>query len=196
MSEVNVEIETQANEIFAKRKITQTFLNTEKKPLELQIHLKKNPKLIFSSFDAKIGDSIFVKSKIIKKEKAEIKYVDSIAGGNSAIFVTEDPENQNNIIINIGNIPPNEKVIFISYYLHIIESSFAYEFELFQNLPIFKMANKTLKNSKVKGNVYIKTKNKINKINKKISLKELKIIEEKYKKEEKNEYLISYQIEN
>ena len=79
MSEVNVEIDSKVNEIFAKSKVTQKFINKNKEPIELKIYLDKNPKLVFLSFNAKIGDSIMVKSKIMKKEKAEIKYVDSIS---------------------------------------------------------------------------------------------------------------------
>jgi len=41
------------------------------------------------------------------------------------------------IIINMGNIPPNEEVIFISEFIQFVESSKTYEFELFRNLPIF-----------------------------------------------------------
>ena len=196
MSEVNVEIDSKVNEIFAKSKVTQKFINKNKEPIELKIYLDKNPKLVFLSFNANIGDSIMVKSKIMKKEKAEIKYVDSISEGNAAIFVTEDPDNENKIIINMGNIPPNEEVLFISEYLYIIKSSFLYEFELFQNLPIFRWKNSDFKNTKLKGSAHIKTKNKIKNINKIIGNEKLKIIEEKYINEEKNEYIISYQTDN
>ena len=108
---VNVELESEINELFAKTKVIQKFTNTSKDPLELKIYVFKKKDLLFSSFSAKIGDSITVKSKVIKKEKAEEKYNDSIAKGNAAIFVSEDPYNKDKIIINMGNIPPKEEVV-------------------------------------------------------------------------------------
>ena len=137
MSLVSVEVDSKVNELFAKTNITQKFKNESNDPLELKIHIFKLNNLIFSSFHAKIGDSITVKSKVIKKEKAEIKYTDSISSGNAAIFVYEDPYDDHKIIINMGNIPPNEEVIFISEFIQFVESSKTYEFELFRNLPIF-----------------------------------------------------------
>ena len=104
--------------------------------MELKIYVYKKNGLLFSSFSSKIGDSITVKSKIIKKEKVEEKYADSISKGNAAIFVSDDPENKNRIIINMGNIPPKEEVIFTSEFLHLIEAK-SYEFELLINFPIF-----------------------------------------------------------
>ena len=87
MTKVDCEIETQVNEIFVKTVVTQNFINPEDKPLELKIGLRKDPYILFNSFQAKIGDSIIVKSKVINKEKTLIKYTDAIASGNAAIFV-------------------------------------------------------------------------------------------------------------
>ena len=72
MSLVNVEIDSKVNELFAKTNVTQKFKNVSNDPLELKIYVFKNDNLIFSSFQAKIGDSITVKSKVIKKEKQNI----------------------------------------------------------------------------------------------------------------------------
>ena len=110
MSKVITEIESKVNELYAKTKITQKFENPTENPLELKIYVFKKEEIIFSSFNCKIGDSIFVKSKVIKKEKAEKKYTDSVASGNAAIFVSDDPENENRLIINMGNIPSKEEV--------------------------------------------------------------------------------------
>ena len=196
MNKVNVEINSKLNEIFAKTIVTQKFKNQSKNPIELKIYVYKNDNLIFSSFSAKIGNSISVKSKVIKKEKAEIKYTDSIASGNSAIYVMEDPENSQKLIINLGNIPSNEEIIFISEYLQFMETSKSYEFEMFRNLPIFKGKSEMYQNQYLEGKINIKTKNKIIKIEKEILMNELKINEEKYLNEDKNDYLISYKICN
>ena len=193
MSEPTVEIYSQINELYSKTKVTQRLKNETENPLELQIYVNKNTNCIFSSFSAKIGDSIEVKSKVIKKSKAEEKYSDSIASGKAAIFVSDDPYNSHRIIINMGNIPPKQEVIFISEFIQFIESSDSYEFELFRNLPIFKGNNSLFQNSEIKGIIEIKTQNKINKINKKILSEKLKIIEEKYINENNKEYLIKYE---
>ena len=193
MNKVYIEIDSHVNELFSKTKVTQKFKNESQNPIELKIYIDKNDNIIFSSFNAKIGDSITVQSKVIKKEKAEIKYVDSISSGNSAIFVSEDPY-EKKIIINMGNIPANEEVIFISEFIQFIEVSKSYEFEMFRNFPILKGKNDYYQNSELKGKINIETKNKNIKIEKELLMKDLYIDEEKYLDEEKNKYLISYEI--
>ena len=97
------QITSDVNGLYCKTKVTQKFSNPLNNPLELKIYIFKKQKIIFSSFDCQIGDSIKVKSKVIKEEKAQRKYIDSIASGNAAIFVVHD-ENNKDIIINMGNI--------------------------------------------------------------------------------------------
>ena len=167
MSKVITEINSTVNELFAKSLVTQKFSNTTENPLELKIYLNKSDKLLFSSFICKIGDSIEVKSKVIKKEKAEVKYTDSIAKGNAAIFVSQDPENENRTIINMGNIPPKNDVILITEFIHFVEATEKYEFEFFRNLPIFKGGEDIYQNSELKGKVQIMAKNEIINIEKK-----------------------------
>ena len=164
MSQTSIEVESEVNELYAKATVTQKIKNESEYPLELKIYVYKKKDCLFSSFKAKIGDSIAVKSKVIKKEKAEIKYTDSISEGNAAIFVSNDPKSENRIIINLGNIPPKEELTFISEFISFIESSETYEFELFRNLPILAGNNSIYQNSSIKGKVNIRTKNKINKI--------------------------------
>ena len=194
MNKVSVEIDSKVNEIFAKTIVVQKFKNQSESPIELKIYVYKNDNLIFSSFTSKIGDSVTVKSKVIKKEKAEIKYTDSISSGNAAIFVSEDPYDKERIIINMGNIPANEEVIFTSEYIQFVETSKSCEFEIFRNLPIFQGKSEEFHNQSLKGTINIQTQNKILKIDKNILMKELKINEEKYINEEKNNYFISYEI--
>ena len=193
---VNIEINTEVSEIFAKTIVTQKFKNPTSNPLELKIYVYKIENIIFSSFSAQIGDSIKVKSKVIKKEKAKEKYNDAISSGNAAITVNED-EYINRLVIDMGNIPPNEEVTFISEFIQLTETSKTYEFELFRNLPIFNGDTSIFQNENLKGTVEIKTKNKIVKLEKNILMKNLEIIEEKNKDEEQiYNYLIQYQILN
>ena len=195
MSNVITEIESTVNELYVKTNVTQKFTNPSENPLELKIYVFKKEEIIFSCFSCKIGDSINVKSKVIKKEKAEKKYTDSVASGNAAIFVSDDPDNENRLIINMGNIPSKADVIFTSEFLHPIEVSQKYEFELFRNLPIFKGKDDEIyKNTELKGKINIMTKNEILNVEKNILMKNLETIEEKYKNEKKNEYSLIYQI--
>ena len=180
MNKVSVEIDSKVNELFAKTIVVQKFKNQSESPIELKIYVYKNDNLIFSSFTSKIGDSITVKSKVIKKEKAEIKYTDSISSGNAAIFVAEDPYDKERIIINMGNIPANEEVIFTSEYIQFVETSKSCEFEIFRNLPIFQGKSEEFHNQSLKGTINIQTQNKILKIDKNILMNKLKINEEKY----------------
>ena len=191
---VNIEINSEVNEIYVKTIVVQKFKNLELNPLELKIYVYKKENIIFSSFSAQIGDSIKVKSKVIKKKKAEEKYNDSVTSGNAAIYVHED-KYSNKIVINMGNIPPNEELILISEFIQLTESSkSSYEFELFRNLPIFIGNDSTYQNGNLKGKIEIKTKNKIIKLEKEILLNNLEIIEEKNKEEQPFNYLIQYQV--
>ena len=194
MPKVDCEIETVVNEIFVKSIVTQSFINPEDKPLELKIGLIKDPNILFNSFQAKIGDSITVNSKVINKEKTLIKYTDAIASGNAAIFVGED-ERKGIIIVNLGNIPPKEKVVFISVYIYFVKFTNYYEFEIFRKLPIFLRNDAAKYSSKLKEKILIKTKNKICTLSKDINVENLKIIEEKYLNEEKTDYIFSYELE-
>ena len=90
MDEVIVKVDSEVNEIFMKTIVTQEATNISKTPIELTIIINKKPHIIFDSFEAKIGDSIMAKSKVISKEKAEVKYTDAIASGNAAIYVIQN----------------------------------------------------------------------------------------------------------
>ena len=198
---VEVEIETNVNEIYTKTKIIQKFKNKEIFPLELKIYIHKSKQIIFSSFEGKIDDSIRVKSKVIIKEKAEKKYTDSISSGNAAIFVCEDPLDENRIIINMGNIPSKSEITFIMEFLQFTDFSNQFEIELLRNIPIFTgRDNYIFQNLKINGKVIFYCKNEILKINTKIDkdqkINYVKILEEKYLNKEKKEYSILYKIEN
>jgi len=80
----------------------------------------------------------------------------------------EDPKDSQSLIINMGNIPGNEEVLFVSEFLQYIESSKSYEFEIFRNLPIFKGKSKNYQNEDLKGEINIETRNTIIKIEKNI----------------------------
>lgn len=189
MDKVRVEIYTQLNEIYSKSIISQQFSNQSENSIELKIFIFKIPNLIFSSFNAKIGD---FKQFQFKKEKLEENYIERISSGNAEIFVKEE---LNKYIINMGNIPSKEKVIFISEFFRFTENKQSFQFKLFRNLPIFQSETKIYQNEDLTGKVEILSKNKIINIRKDILTENLRIIEEKYQNKEKNNYLISYKIE-
>ena len=195
---VLTQVISDVNECFCKTKVTQKFSNPLDNPLELKIYIFKKENIIFSSFDCQIGDSIKVKSKVIKEEKAKEKYGDSIASGNAAIFVTHDPDDKNIIIINMGNIPPKSDIIFISYFISPIETSNnKFEFEIFRNLPIFAGKDYEIyKNIELNGEIIIKSKNEIININKSILLENLIISEEKLLSKNPFTYMLKYKIDN
>lgn len=93
----------------------------------------------------------------------------------------------------MGNIPPNNEVIFTSEFIHPTEVSKKYEFEFFRNLPIFMGKNYDIfPNLELNGTINIKTKSKIINVEKDILMKNLNIISENYEKD--NNYVIKYQI--
>ena len=188
---VSTEVIQEVNEFFCKSMVTQKFTNPLENPLELQIFILQKKDMIFSSFNCKIGNSLNVKSKVIKLEKAEQKYTDAIASGNAAIYVKQI--NENKILISMGNIPPKNEVIFISEYIHSMEPNKKFEFELYRNLPIFMGKDyNIIKNVELNGTVNIKTQSKIINIEKIILMKNLNIISEQY--ENDNKYIIKYEI--
>ena len=93
----------------------------------------------------------------------------------------------------MGNIPPNDEVIFASEFIQPMEAFEKYEFEFLRNSPIFIGKNYDIfQNLELKGTINIKTKNKIINVEKNILMKNLNIIYEKYEKDDN--YIIKYQI--
>ena len=195
LPKVNVTIESEVNELFKKSKVTQEFTNNLNRPIELKVSIENNiDDIIFSSFTAKIGDSKIVQSKIVKDEKAEVKYTDAIAEGNAAIYAKKC-SNGNKYIIHFGNIPSKEKIIFISEFIQNTKYKNKFEIELLRNLPVFE-GLLYYENFDVNGKLEIKTQNKIIEIEKHIEDKNIEILKESYQNEEKNNYLILYKIKN
>ena len=194
MIKTTIFIDSKANEIFSKTIVTYKIPNNSSTPIELEISIYKFlDGILFSSFDAQIGDSIKFKSKVIKTEKAEEKYSDSISSGNAAIYTTIDKNDKNIIIVHIGNIPPKEELTFSSEFIQFTQSvNNSYEYELFRNIPKIKGKNGEEINGFVIGSLEINTKSKIKKINKKFLSKKLVIKEEKEDKKT-NSYIIKYE---
>ena len=189
-----VNVESKVNEIFATTKVTQKIRNETNNPIELEIFIYKYlDNIMFSSFYAKVGNSLEARSKVIKIEKAEEKYNDSISSGNTSIYTELNKYDKNKIIVHIGNLPPKEELTFISEYFQFIESlNNSYEYELFKNLPLLgEYYKEEIEDQIINGTVEIKIKNKIKKLDKKFISKKLIINEEKYI-ENNSKFILKY----
>ena len=60
MNKVNVEVNSQVNVLYSKTIVTQRFINSSEEPLKLKICIEKKRGILFSKFNAKIGDSVLV----------------------------------------------------------------------------------------------------------------------------------------
>ena len=194
MQKAEIDIYSKVNEVFAKTVVTHKILNNSDKPIELEVFIDKYlDNNLFSSFEAQIGNSTKAKSKVIKTEKAEEKYTDTISSGNAAIYTAIDKQDENKIIVHIGNIPPKEKLIFTSEFIQYTESANdSYEYELFRNVPIIKnYQGSNIEDNIIKGTLEIKAKSKIKNINKKLLFDKLIIVEEKKNKDQKS-FIMKY----
>ena len=92
--------------------------------------------LSFSTSEAGISITYLrVKSKLIAREKAQEKYSDAIAEGNTGIY-SEYNKQCDKYIIHLGNIEPNTKVHFKSHFLQsLISNDLNYLFRLMDNFP-------------------------------------------------------------
>ena len=128
------QIEAYVNEAYAETYITQIYFNNNNNPVELAIDLPNEKGVQFLDFEVEIKDKK-VKSKVITKEKAEEKYSDAIAEGNTAIYC-EFNKMQNKYVIHLGNIEPKTKVIFKSHFHQkIISNDLNYIFRLMNHFP-------------------------------------------------------------
>lgn len=96
MKKAEINIYSKLNEVFTKKLSTHKMINNSDKSIELEVFIDKYlDKNIFISFEAQIGDSIMAESKVIKEEKAEEIYIDSVASGNASIYTTIDKNEEN-----------------------------------------------------------------------------------------------------
>ena len=128
------------NEIFASTEIHQFYVNLKEQAVELSLSYPIQTDFILSKFQIKLNGKIIV-SKILNKEKAEEKYDDSIASGNSS-FISRYSNRGNSFEINIGNVQPNEKIELMTEYYQILSSEdLSYCFRLIQIYPQLKLNN-------------------------------------------------------
>ena len=128
------QIEAYVNEAYAETYISQIYFNNNNNPVELAIDLPNEKGVQFLDFEVEIKDKK-VKSKVITKEKAEEKYSDALAEGNTPIYCEFNKE-ENKYIIHLGNIEPKTKVIFKSHFhQRIISNDLNYIYKLMNHFP-------------------------------------------------------------
>ena len=65
--------------------IVQTYYNHSENPLEVTLMFPVEKDHTLGKLNIQIGDDI-IEGKILNKEKAEEKYEDAVAGGNTAVM--------------------------------------------------------------------------------------------------------------
>ena len=158
-----VSINSTINEVFATSEVTQFFTNTLSKSIELTISFPLKQEIQLSKFIITIGDKKVI-SKVLPKEKAEEKYTDSIAQGNTGFISTFDDTGKN-YSINVGNVLPKEKVKLVSIYYQMITSKdMSYEFTFLEQYPCFIYEGSMAKSKKINGKFNLNTKSKITRL--------------------------------
>ena len=154
-----MKVVTSINEIYSKTEIEIEYKNKSENSIELIVEIPLRFDIIFNNFIAKIKDKI-IKSKVIESNKAEEKYNDAIASGNTGIATTYDEKNKI-CSLKIGNLPQNEtlelKLNFIQFV--IIKNDF-YSLNLIKEFP---QINGFIEND-FEGKIIIDTESKISDI--------------------------------
>ena len=158
--------------------MTLHYINKKDNPIELFIEIPMRSELIFDSFIAKIKDEI-IKSKIVEKEKAEEKYNDAMAKGNTGILTSYNLE-EKFYSVKIGNLPSKETLELKCYFIQFIPINKGYFcLNIIKDFP--KILNFTP--NQVPGEVIIETNSEIDTDSKK----------GKYDNEKKTKFIINYE---
>ena len=137
-SEDTIYLNSYINEIYATTEVTQYFTNTLDNAIELSISFPITEEINLTKFIVTIEDKIIC-SKVMSKEKAEEKYNDTIASGNTGLISSYDDEEMKNYTVNIGNINPKQKIKLNTYFTQMIGAQdMSYEFNIIQKYPTFQ----------------------------------------------------------
>ena len=152
-------ISCEVNEIFVSTEMTQYFTNELENPIELKILFIINKKLSISKFIVSMDEKNII-SKVMSKEKAEEKYVDTIASGNVGFKSSYEDENKS-YSVNIGNLAPKKQVKLQTNFIQMIDNKdLSYEFNIIENYPAFYYDGAKI-NFSENNNKKLKTKIKI-----------------------------------
>ena len=175
-------VNTYSNELYSKIETTLHYINKEENPIELIIEIPNRTELIFDSFIAKIKDKI-IKSKIIENEKAEEKYNDAIAMGNTGVMTSYNLE-EKLYSVKIGNLPSKEILELKCYFIQFISINKGFFcLNLIKDFP--KILSFTP--NQVQGEVIIETNSEITEIIENESKKG------KFYDEKKTKFILNYE---
>ena len=156
-----ITINSELNEFYAKTNIVQYYKNFSKSPIELKLKFPYSSSVQFSKFTLEMKNKKII-SKVLDKEKAEEKYTDAIAQGNTGVISSIKGKYIN---VNIGNIPPGELIKLTTEFIQFLNSEdMSYCYTTMKNFPEF--SNKIGKNNpyKIKATINIKTKSRITRL--------------------------------
>ena len=161
-------ISCEVNEIFASTEVTQYFTNELENHIELKILFPINKKLSLSKFIVSMDEKNII-SKVMSKEKAEEKYVDTIASGNVGFKSSYEDENKS-YSVNIGNLAPKKQVKLQTNFIQMVDNKdLSYEFNIIENYPAFyydgaKINFSENNNKKLETKIKIETQSKITRL--------------------------------
>ena len=181
--EKKIIVNTYSNEIYSKTEVILNYTNNKDNPIELIIEIPIRTELIFESFTAKIKDRI-IKSKITEKEKAEEKYNDAIAQGNTGL-TTSYKLDEKLYEVKIGNLPAKESLELKCYFIQFISlKNGLYCLNIIKDFP--KISNYTT--NEIQGEVIIETNSEMTEV-------DANHIKGSFLDENKTKYKINYKNE-
>ena len=164
--EDTIYLNSNINEIFATTELTQYFTNPLDNAIELSISFPIKEEINLTKFVVTIGEKV-VLSKVMAKEKAEEKYNDSVASGNTG-FISRYDEEMTNYTVNIGNINPKQKLKLNTIFIQMIGSQdMSYEFDIMEKYPTFhykELNRDEARNKIIQANFKIETQSKITRL--------------------------------
>ena len=163
----SVNIVTHINELMFQSQVTQYFKNTKETPIELELVIPNLIDCNITKFEI-IKNNQKIVSKLLEKEKAKEKYVDSLTDGNSG-FLSYNEEDE--IKTYLGNISSGEEIELKTFFFgHIINRDLSYQATFPVIFPNFIMnvsnSDKGSENYKqiVEGKIYINTRSKLTRL--------------------------------
>jgi hypothetical protein len=165
-------VEAIVNEVYVDLYFNQYFKYTGNSLGEFSLSLYKIEDVQFVDLEFEAEDKK-IKSKLItkKNDQSEI-YTDSMASGNTTLYIKDDKES-NKYIIEMGNINPGQTIFLKYHFIQKLKSDeLNYIYELFLNFP--GINNNTYPRS-LKANIKFETFNTLTKLEPKIYLENPKI---------------------
>ena len=169
--EDTIYLKSKINELFATTELTQYFTNHLDNAIELSISFPIKEEINISKFTISIDEKVYI-SKVMKKEIAEEKYVDTVASGNIGLISKFKDDNMNNYTVNIGNINPKQKVKLDTTFIQMIGAQdMSYEFNIMEKYPTFQYEGSNeseseigAKNKIINANFMFETMSKITRL--------------------------------